>query len=164
VIPVIDGGGDEGSSFRVGSCNSQKVDTLCTRLANVFISLSFSSSLTHDIGLGTDGNQTVDVLVDRDKHLAGHVAALFGTGGLVFNMNSSGAALNKKFCELHDSSQTSVAGVGIGNNGAEVVVVLDLIALLFRGRDALFPLFPVVEQLSEEELVDLVRDSVLYTN
>ena len=102
------------------------------------------------------------MLADRDKHLAGHVAALFGTGGLVFNMNSSGAALNKELGELHDSSQTSVTGIGISNDGAEVVVVLDLVALLSRGGDALFPLFPVVEQLGEEELVDFVGDSVLY--
>lgn len=101
------------------------------------------------------------MLADGDEHLAGHMAALLGTRGLVFNVNSGSTALDKKLGEFHDSSQTAVAGVGISNDGAQVVVVLDLVALLSRRRDTLFSLFPVMEQLGEEELVDLVGDSVL---
>ena len=115
---------------------------------------------THDIGLGTDGNQTVDVLADGHKHLTGHVATLLGTGGLVLNVDTGGTALDEQLGELHDGGQTTVTGIGIGNDGTEVVDVGDVGALALGGGDALLALLPVVEQLGHEQLVDLVGDGV----
>ena len=117
--------------------------------------------LTHDIGLSTDGNQTVDVLADRDQDLSGHVATLLGTRGLVLNVNTSSTSLDEQLGQLHDSSQTTVTGIGIGNDGAQVIDVGQFRALVLGGCDALLALFPVMEQLSKEELVDLVGDGVL---
>jgi hypothetical protein len=53
-----------------------------------------------------------------------------------------------------------VTGVCISNDGAQVVNVGNLLALILGGGDALLALFPVMEQLSHPEVVDLVGDSV----
>lgn len=117
--------------------------------------------LTHDISLGTDGNQTIDVLADGDQDLAGHVSALLGSGGLVLNVNTSGTLLDEKLGELHDGGQTAVAGIGISNDGAEVVDVGDLGAVTLGVAQALLALLAVVEQLGHEKMADLVGDGGL---
>lgn len=81
--------------------------------------------LTHDISLGADGNQAVDVLADGNKHLSCHVTALLRSRSLVLNVNTGGAFLDEQLGELHDGSEATVTGVGIGDDGAEEVGVGD---------------------------------------
>jgi hypothetical protein len=142
VVAGVDGGGDEGSSLRVGTGNGKEVNS-------------------HNVGLGTDGNETVDVLGDGDEDLSGHVSTLLGTRSLVFNVNSGGSTLNEELGELKDGGQSSVSGVGIGNDGTEVVDVGLGGTLLNGGRETLLTLLAVVEKLGLEEVLDLVGDSVL---
>jgi len=101
------------------------------------------------------------VLLDGDEHLAGHVAALLGARGLVLNVDAGGALLDEELGELHDSGETAVASVGIGNDGAEVVDIGQLSALLLGDRHALLALLAVVEELSHEKVADLVGDGGL---
>lgn len=116
---------------------------------------------THNIRLRTDSHQTVDVFADRHKHLSGHVAALLGTRSLVFNVNTSSTTLNKQLGQLHHGRQATMSGIGIRNDGAEVVNICHLATLLLGSGDAFLALFPVMEQLSQEQLVDLVGDGIL---
>jgi hypothetical protein len=118
--------------------------------------------LTHYVGLRADSNQAVDVLADGHQHLAGHVAALLGARGLVFNMDASSTLLDKELGQLHDSRQTAVASIGIGNDGAEVINVGELCALVLGHRQAFLPLLAVVEELSHEQVANLVRDGGLF--
>ncbi len=117
--------------------------------------------LTHDVGLGTDGNQTVNVLADGDKDLAGHVATLLGARGLVLNVNTSSTLLNKELGELHDGGETAMAGVGIGNDGTEVVNVGELGTLALGDTETLLALLAVVEELGHEQVANLVGDGSL---
>lgn len=103
--------------------------------------------LTHDIGLCADGNETVDVLADWDKDLAGHMAALLGTWSLVLNVDTGSTLLDEELGELHDGGQATVASVGIGNDRAEVVNVGDGSTLTLGGSQALLALLAVVEKL-----------------
>lgn len=116
---------------------------------------------THDVGLRTDGDQAVDVFADGHKHLSSHVATLLGARSLVLNVNTSSTTLNEQLGELHDSGKTTVTGIGIGDDRAQVVDIGNLLTLIPGCGDTLFTLFPVVEQLSKEKLVDLVGHSVL---
>ena len=79
--------------------------------------------LTHDVGLGPDGHEPVDVLADGDEHLAGHVAALLGSWHLVLNMDTGRSLLDEELRELHHSGQTTMTSVCIGNDWAEEVDV-----------------------------------------
>jgi hypothetical protein len=51
------------------------------------------------------------------------MTALFRAGSLVLDVDSGGAFFNKELGELHDGSETSVTGVGVGDDGAEIVDV-----------------------------------------
>jgi hypothetical protein len=112
---------------------------------------------THDIGLGADGNQSVDVLADRYKDLSSHVTTLLRSWRLILNVNTSSTLLDKKHGELHDRSQTSVSSVGIGNDWSEKVGVSDLRAVRLWCCETLFTLLSVVEQLGHEKMANLVR-------
>ena len=116
---------------------------------------------THDVGLGADGNQSVDVLLDRDKDLASHVAALLRARGLVLDVNAGGTALDEELGELHHGSQTTVTSIGVSNDRGEVVDVGKVGTRLLGVAQALLALLSVVEELGHEELVDLVGDGVL---
>ena len=142
VVAGIDGGGDEGGGLGIGTGNAEEVGA-------------------HDIGLSTDGNEAVDVLLDGNEDLAGHVAALLGTRGLVLNVNTGSTLLNEELGELHDGGKTTVTGIGIGNDRAEVVVVGELLALLLGDGETLLTLLAVVEELSHEEMANLVGDGGL---
>ena len=122
----------------------------------------WTGQLTHDIGLGTDGNKTVDVLADRHEDLSGHVTTLLGTRSLVLNVNTGSTTLNKQLGQLHDGSQTTVTSVSVRNDGAQVVNVGNVGALLLGGTDTLLALLPVMEELGHEQVVNLVGDSVLH--
>lgn len=117
--------------------------------------------LTHDICLRADGNQTVDVLANRDENLSGHVTTLLRTRGLIFNVDSGSASLDEQLGQFHNSSETTMAGISIGDDGTQVVDVRQLAPLVLGGCDAFLALFPVMEQLCHEQLVYLVGDSVL---
>jgi len=116
---------------------------------------------THDIGLSTDGDQTVDVFLDGHKHLSGHVSALLGSRGLILNVNTSSTLLDEHLGKLHDGGQTTVAGISIGDDGAKEVGGGKLGALRFGNSKALFTLLPVVEELREPEMLDFVGDGSL---
>lgn len=142
MVAEVNGRCDEGSGFGVGTGDSKEIRA-------------------HDISLSTDGNKTVDVLADGHQDLSGHVSTLLGTRSLVLNMNTSSTTLNEQLGQLHDSGQTTMTGVCISNDGTQVVNVGNLLALVLGCGDALLALFPVMEQLSHPEVVDLVGDSVL---
>ena len=77
--------------------------------------------LTHDIGLSADGDETVDVLADRNQDLAGHVSTFLGAGSLVLDVNACSSFLDKELGELHDSSETTVTSVSICNKRSEEI-------------------------------------------
>ncbi len=101
------------------------------------------------------------MLADGHQHLAGHVAALLGAGGLVLDVDAGGALLDEELGQLHDGGQAAVARVGVGDDGAQVVDVGEVGALGLGHRQALLALLAVVEQLGHEEVADLVGDGGL---
>lgn len=141
VVAGIDVGGNKGSGLRVGTGNNQVLDT-------------------HDIELDSGSNETVDVLGDGDEDLSGHVAALLGSSHLILQVNTGSTALDEHLGELHVGSDTTVAGIGISNDGAKEVNVGHLCALLLGGGETGLTLLAVVEGLGKEEVLDLVGDGV----
>lgn len=123
--------------------------------------LSDLITLTHNVGLSADGDQTVDVLTDGHQHFTSHVPALLRARSLVLNVDTGSASLDEKLGQFHDRGQTTVASVGVRDDGSEVVNVGHLVTLVLWGGDALLTLLPVVEELGHEELVDLVGHGVL---
>lgn len=101
------------------------------------------------------------MLADGNKDLASHVAALLGTSSLVLDMNASSTLFDEKLGELHGSSEATMAGIGFGDDGSQVVNVGELCALILSGTHALLALFAIVEELGHEEMTDLVGDSSL---
>lgn len=122
---------------------------------------SLDLSLTHDICLSTDGNETVDVLADRDQDLPGHVATLLGARSLVLDVDTSSTSLNEELGQLHDGSQPTMPSVGISDDGPQIVDVGNIATLRLGSRDTLLTLLSVVEQLGHEKVVDFVGDGVL---
>jgi hypothetical protein len=118
--------------------------------------------LTHNICLGTDGNQAVDVLADGHQDLSSHVSTLLGSWGLVLDVDTSSTLLNEELRQLHHGSQTSVSSIGISDNRAQIVDVGEFRAISFRqGSNTLLTLLAVVEELGHEEMRDFVGDSGL---
>jgi hypothetical protein len=111
--------------------------------------------------LRADGDESVDVLSDGNQHLSGHVSTLLRAGSLIFNVNTSGTFLNEEPGELHHRSKTSVASVGIGNDGAEIVDIGLRSTFSHGSRKTLFALFSVVEKLCLEEMLYFVGHGVL---
>lgn len=142
MVARVDGGGNKSGGLGVSARNSNQV-------------------AAHDVGLRADRDKAVDVLADGDEDLAGHVAALFRAGGLVFNVNTGGALFDKELGQLHHGSQAAVTGVGVGDNGAEVVNVGKVGALGLGHAQALLALLAVVEELGHEQVADLVGDGGL---
>ena len=116
---------------------------------------------THDVGLGPDGNKTVDVFLDGHQHLASHVAALLGAGGLVLDVDACRTLLNEELGELHDRRETAMASVGVGNDRSKIVDAGQLGALSLGCGEAFLALLPVVEELRIEKLANLVGYSGL---
>ena len=115
-----------------------------------------SGLLTHDIGLSADGDETVDVLADRNQDLAGHVSALLGAGSLIFNVNARSSLLDEELGELHDSSEATVTSVCVRNKGPQEVDV-GCFGLVGRA-ETFFTLLTVVEELGHEQVANLVGD------
>jgi hypothetical protein len=89
------------------------------------------------------------------------MSAFLGSGSLILDVNTSRASFDKKLGQLHDCSQTTMASVCICDDGSKVVDIGSLVSLILRDADAVLPLFSVMEQLCHEQLVHLVRYSVL---
>lgn len=98
------------------------------------------------------------MFADGDQDLSGHVTTLLGTRSLVLNVNTSSTLLNEELGELHDGGETTVTSVGIGNDGSEVVEVVEVGALRLGDGETLLALLSVVEELGHEEVTDLVGD------
>lgn len=111
----------------------------------------------HDIVLEADGDEAVDVLRDGNEDLSGHVSALLCPRRLVLDVDSGGTLLDEHLRELHDGGETSVSGVGIGDDGAEVVDVGGFGALGGGEVGASLALLAVVEKLGHEEVLDLAQ-------
>lgn len=100
------------------------------------------------------------MLLGADQDLASHVTTLLGSRLLVFQVNTGSTSLNEQLGQLHDSSQSSVSGISISNDGAEVINEGGNLELLPGHVSSLLPLLSVVEHLSLEQLVHLVGHSV----
>mmetsp|Transcript_26255 Transcript_26255/g.54075 ORF Transcript_26255/g.54075 Transcript_26255/m.54075 type:complete len:424 (-) Transcript_26255:436-1707(-) len=142
VVDRIDVGVDHGGGLRIGARdkNQRRVE---------------------DVGLQAAGNEALDVLPRRYQDLAAHVPTLLRAWLLIFDVNSACAELDKHLCELHRRSEAAVAGVRISNNGVEVVHRGGLGALLWSHATTLLILLAVMEELRFEELIYLVRHSVV---
>lgn len=121
----------------------------------------YNNTHTHNIRLSTDGYQPVDVLADRYKDLACHVTALFRSGRLILDVNARCSALNEELCQLHYGCKTPMPSVRIRNDRPQEVCVGNTTSLRFGGGNPLFTLLTVVEKLSEKQLMNLVRNSIL---
>jgi hypothetical protein len=117
--------------------------------------------LTHDISLGTNSNQAVNVFLNRHKDLSGHVSALLGSWSLVLNMNTSSSVLHEHLGKLHDGCQTAMSGIRICNDWTQEICAGQFSASGFGRAETLFALFAVMEELSHPEVADLVRDGGL---
>jgi len=111
--------------------------------------------------LRSDSYQSIDVLANWHQHLSRHVATLLGSRHLIFNVNARGTVLDEHLCQFHDSCETTVAGVGICDDGSEKVSICNAATIGFGRGYPLFSLFAVVEELSHEQLMDFVWDGVL---
>jgi hypothetical protein len=89
------------------------------------------------------------------------MSALLGARSLVFDVDSCSTTLNEELGEFHDGGETAMAGISIGNDGAQVVDIGVVDALLDRSAQAFLALFAVVEELCFEEVFDFGRDGVL---
>lgn len=170
VVSGVDGGGNESSGLSIGSGNGHEIGT-CVQTSSAFVSLLYLAcrfllqnvtQLTHYISLGADGNQAVDVLLNRDENLSGHVTALLGAGSLIFDVDTGGSLLNEELGELHDSGETTMASVRIGDDGPKVINVRNLAALGLWGCETLLALFAVMEELCVEQVADFVGDGSLW--
>jgi hypothetical protein len=98
----------------------------------------------------------------RDEDFPSHVSAFLGPVGLVFHVNSCGAAFDKHFGEFHDGGKTSVAGIGIGDDGTKEVDEGGVGAVGWRQFHSCGTLFAVMEALRHEQMFDLQRQLALY--
>ncbi len=115
----------------------------------------------HNVKLEPDGDEPVDVLLDRDENFAGHVATFFGAGRLILNVDPCSAFLHEKLGKFHRGSKTAVPGVGVCDDRAEIVNCGGRGELRITQMGALLALLAVVEKLSGEEMLDLIRHSVV---
>mmetsp|Transcript_33377 Transcript_33377/g.71895 ORF Transcript_33377/g.71895 Transcript_33377/m.71895 type:complete len:438 (-) Transcript_33377:409-1722(-) len=113
------------------------------------------------IGLKSDGNEALDVLLGRDQDLATHVSALLGARLLILDVNSRSAVLNEHLRQLHGGSDATMSSVSIRNDGVQIVHGSRLGAVLRRHTAALLVLLAVVEELRAEELIHLVGHGVV---
>lgn len=163
VVARVDVGADQRCGLCVSAGDGEEVGSL--RAVGQYLLSSIleglRKTLTHDICLRADSNETVDVLADRDEHLARHVTTLLGTRSLILNVNPSCTLLDEQFCQLHHSRQASVTCISICNDGSQVVDVQAVGALCFGCGQAFLALLAVVEKLRHEQVGNLVRDSGL---
>jgi hypothetical protein len=93
---------------------------------------------------------------DRDEYLACHVSAFLRTRCLIFDMDTSGTFLDKHLGEFEHGSEATVPGIGISDDGAEIIDVGDFGSLLRGKVGSGLALLSVMEELGLEEVLDLV--------
>lgn len=142
VVADVNGRGDELAGLGVGAGNDEVL-------------------AAHDVPLEARGVETVDVLADGDEDLAGQMAALLSTVELILKVHRRRTILRKELCELQHGRETAVAGITIGDDGAEVVDVGGLVALLDAELATRIPLLAVVHALRLGQALDLVGDRVV---
>jgi hypothetical protein len=76
-------------------------------------------------------------------------------------MDTSRTFFNEELGKLHDSCQSSMSSICVGNDWAEKVSVGKLRTLGFWNGYSLFSLLPVVEELCHEEMTNLIGYSGL---
>lgn len=101
------------------------------------------------------------MLTDRHQYLSSHVTTFLRSWRLIFDVYTSRTLLDEQLCELHDSREPSMTSIRIGNDWSQEVGICNLRTVGFRGSEALFALFPVVEKLCHEKMTDLVWDGGL---
>ena len=116
---------------------------------------------THDIRLGPDSHQPVDVFAYRYQYFACHMSTLFCSRCLIFNVDASCSLLNEQLCQLHNRRQTTMTRVRICDDRPQEIGVRNLAPICFGRADALFALLPVMEELGREEVMYFVRDRIL---
>ena len=101
------------------------------------------------------------MLLDGDEDLTGHMSALLGSWGLILDVDTSSTLLNKELGELHGGGEAAMASVGVSNNGSHIIGGRSRGEFCLRKTSASFPLFPVVEELGGEQVLDLVWDGII---
>jgi hypothetical protein len=112
---------------------------------------------THDICLGTNRYQSVDVLADRHQDLSSHVTTLLRSRRLILNVYTSSTFLNEQLGKLHDGCKTAMSRIRIGYDWSQEVGVGNIRAVCFWRGEALFALLSIVEELRHEKVADLIR-------
>ena len=102
VVAGVDGGADQRGGLGVGSCDDHQLGV-------------------HYVRAHSDGDQSVDVLLDWDDTPAGHVATLLVGGRLVLHVDTGCAALDEHLGQLEDGCEATVACVCVGDDGGHVV-------------------------------------------
>ena len=88
--------------------------------------------------------------------------ALLRPRRLILNMDARSSLLNEQLGQFHDSSQTSVSGISVCDDGAQVIDVCELGTVGFGSSCySFFALLAVVEELGLEEVLDFVWDGGL---
>lgn len=75
-------------------------------------------------------------------------------------MNTSSTALDKHLGQLHNGSDTTVTSVSVGNDGTQIVDLGSLCTFLGGHGQTSLALLAVVEELSKEKMLNLVRNGV----
>ena len=97
------------------------------------------------------------MLADWHQDLSCHMSALFGSRRLILNMDTSSSLLDEQLSQLHDCSQTSMSGVSICDDRAEIINVGEFVTVCPRSRcNSFFSLLAVVEELGLEQMLDFV--------
>lgn len=61
------------------------------------------------------------MFADGHQHLSSHVSTFLGTRSLILNVNPGSTTFNKELGEFQNSGETSMSGIGVGDDGAEVI-------------------------------------------
>ena len=101
------------------------------------------------------------MLLDGNENLAGHVSTLLCPWSLILDVNTGSALLNEELGELHGGGETTVAGVSVGNDGPHVINGGSRCEFCVRETSTSFALFPVVEELCGEQVLDFIWDGVI---
>ena len=75
----------------------------------------------HHVGGQPGGIESPQELRRRDEHLASHVAALLLAGKLVLEVHARRAGLDHRLHDLERVERAAEAGLGVGDDGGEVV-------------------------------------------
>jgi hypothetical protein len=102
------------------------------------------------------------VLARGDEDYAAHVTALLGAWLLILSVDTNSTEFDEHIRELHCSRQATLACVGVGYDGFQVIHGRAFLALFWRHATALLAVPAIVEELGTEGLADLVRNGVIW--